>query len=106
MTSVCATRAISPFVYARRIVEGIRRNVPEAAHSIQSVMHRSAKCQDKIIKLNGECRARADEFGAGYLDLSRPKRRVGALRKDYTLGSLHRTGAGNKAWAEVLRPLV
>lgn len=95
------------FANARRIVEGIRRKVPEAALVIQSVMPRNAKYLDKITRLNGEYRALAAEFNAGYLDLWPVlSDGLGALRKEYTLDGLHLNGAGYKAWTEVLRPYV
>ncbi|MGA6222070.1 GDSL-type esterase/lipase family protein [Streptomyces umbrinus] len=92
-------------VRMERLVARIRAAAPAAPLYINSVLPRARIYADSICALNKHYARIADETGAAYLDLwpalAGPD---GAIRPEFSLDELHLTGAGYRAWTEVLRP--
>ncbi|MEU2739432.1 GDSL-type esterase/lipase family protein [Streptomyces sp. NPDC007095] len=88
-----------------RLVARIRTTVPQAPLYLNSVMPRAQVYATNVRALNRHYARIADRAGATYVDLwSALAGPDGALRPEFTLDELHLTGAGYRAWVEVLRP--
>jgi lysophospholipase L1-like esterase len=89
----------------RGLVESVRRASPDSVVLINSVMPRRRSMADAIEQLNTHYGQISDEAGATYVDLWPALADTSrALRREFTLDSLHLNGAGYRAWVEVLRP--
>lgn len=90
------------------IIAGIHDRAPGTPVLLQSVMPRKAAFRDDVRALNDRYQALAATTPlTDYIDLwpalATPQ---GTLRPEMTRDKLHLTGAGYRAWTEVLRPLL
>ncbi|SFS16930.1 Lysophospholipase L1 [Microbacterium sp. cf046] len=90
----------------RTIVQRTQITTPHTEVYVQSIMPRRAKQAPRIRKLNAEYKRIAEDQGVTFIDLWPALSAGDELRPGYTLDSLHLTGAGYRAWAEVLEPLL
>lgn len=100
-----------------RLVKKIRRTSPQTKLYIQSVMpinndfrrYKNLIGREKTVKLfNERIEKIARDNDAVYIDLwpALADPATGKLKKQYTNDGLHLTGAGYRAWTELLRPYV
>lgn len=100
-----------------KLVKNLRMLSPGTKIYLQSVMpvnndfkrYKSLVGKENVIKsLNTEIKKIAGRNGCTYIDLTPaladPK--TGKLRRNFTNDGLHLTGAGYKAWMEVVKPYV
>ena len=88
-------------------IDTIRAQAPEAAILLQSIMPRQAKFRARIDELNAQFRQIAEATSrARYVDLWPVLADRDALRPGLTLDGPHLNGAGYRAWAGVLQPLL
>ncbi|MDE6242813.1 MAG: sialate O-acetylesterase [Muribaculaceae bacterium] len=100
-----------------KLVKKIREISPDTKVYLQSVMpinndfkrYKSLYGTENVIKgFNNQIARIADEEGCVFIDLtaalSDPK--TGKLKRNFTNDGLHLTGAGYKAWMEVVEPYV
>lgn len=91
----------------RAIVRGIQSAWPECVILLQSVMPRGKKWQQRVTALNRELRNISAETHIEYVDLwPALEGNEGALKPEYTSDELHLTGAGYRAWRDVLEPYI
>lgn len=99
------------------LVKAIREKSPETQLYIQSVMpvnndfkrYKSLYGREKIIPaLNDQLKVIAEENNAVYVDLwpALADPDSGKMKKEFTNDGLHLTGAGYRAWTELIRPYV
>lgn len=100
-----------------RLVKNIRRTSPQTKLYIQSVMpinndfrrYKNLIGKEKTVKrFNEKIEKIARDNDAVYIDLwpALADSATGKLKKAYTNDGLHLTGAGYRAWTELLRPYV
>lgn len=100
-----------------RLVKNLRMLSPGTKVYLQSVMpvnndfkrYKSLVGKEKVIKgFNAEIKRIAAENGCTFIDLTPALAdpATGKLRRNFTNDGLHLTGAGYKAWMEVVRPYV
>lgn len=89
----------------RALVEAIRARAGSTPLFINGVMPRSAFFSARIRALNDHYKAIAADAGATYIDTWRVLAgENGAIRPEFTADGIHLTGAGYRAWTELLRP--
>lgn len=99
------------------LVRRIRSEAPQTQLYVQSVMpidnsfrrYRNLLGRERVIpELNGMLKEISARNGAIYLDLwpalADPK--TGSMKKGFTNDGLHLTGAGYRAWTDLIRPYV
>lgn len=99
-----------------RLVKEIRRRSPQTRLYLQSVMpidndfnvYKNLKGeQEKVPQLNSRIRAIARQEGLTYIDLwPILADEKGKLNSRFTNDGLHLTGAGYRAWADAIAPLL
>lgn len=90
-----------------KIIERVKELAPGAPIHVQSVMPRGPRWRQRVLRLNAAVSQVARRTGAQYVDLWPALEGVdGALKRNYTMDDLHLTGAGYRAWVEVLRPVM
>lgn len=99
-----------------RLVRKIREKSPDTKLYVQSVMpinnsitkYKSLIGKEKTIKgFNEQIKGIAEKEGAFYIDLwPALADDKGNLKREYTNDGLHLTGAGYKAWTNLIRPYV
>jgi lysophospholipase L1-like esterase len=90
-----------------RLVERLRRELPDCAVYVQGLMPRARSFASRIHALNQRYRDIAGQRGVTFIDLFPAfVDGTGQLRADYTTDDLHLGGAGYLAWREVLKPFV
>ncbi len=90
-------------VYSK-IVKQLREELPECRTFVQSLLPRHLVYANRIIKLNKQLQALAEENGCTYIDLFHALvDSKGGLRKDLTNDDLHLLGDGYLIWAETIR---
>lgn len=89
------------------IVASIRTQAPEAGILLHGILPRQAKYRGRIDDLNTHYRQIAeDTLGVVYVDLWPTFANGDSLRDDFTLDGLHLNGAGYRAWADAIRPIL
>lgn len=89
----------------RALVKAIRAHAGATPLFINGVMPRSAFFSPRIRALNAHYQAIAAESGATYLDTwSVLASENGAIQPDFTADGIHLTGAGYRAWTQLLKP--
>jgi lysophospholipase L1-like esterase len=89
----------------RAMVQRIQHMAPSVPLFINSITPRSTHFRDRIILLNQDYRAIAEESGAIYVDLWPAFAGAdGAIRTELTTEGLHLSVAGYKVWTDILRP--
>lgn len=98
------------------LVKEIRRQTPETEVYVQSVMpinndfgrYKGLRgCENVIVEFNRLIRESASRNGAVFIDLwPALADSEGRLRREYTNDGLHLTGAGYRAWTDVLKKYV
>lgn len=99
------------------LVKRIRTEAPQTQLYVQSIMpidnsfrrYKALLGRERVIpELNGMIKKIAEDNGAIWLDLwpalADPK--TGRMKKGYTNDGLHLTGAGYRAWTDLIRPHV
>ncbi|KQZ86088.1 hypothetical protein ASD56_07455 [Microbacterium sp. Root166] len=90
-----------------KIIERVKELAPGAPIHVQSVMPRGPRWRQTVLRLNAAVSQVARRTGVQYIDLWPALEGVdGALKRNYTMDDLHLTGAGYRAWVEVLRPIM
>lgn len=91
----------------REIIEQIGIRAPEARLTVQSVMPRQRKFQERIQALNENLERLAEKAGAAYLDQwPLLDDGTGQLKSGYTEDGLHLNGTAYREWAALLAPIV
>jgi lysophospholipase L1-like esterase len=89
----------------RALVQQIQHMAPSVPLFINGITPRSTRFRDRIIRLNRDYRAIAEESGAIYVDLWPAfAGDDGAIRTELTTEGLHLSVAGYKVWTDILRP--
>jgi lysophospholipase L1-like esterase len=89
----------------RALVHQIQQMAPSVPLFINSITPRSTHFRDRIIFLNQDYRAIAEESGAIYVDLWPAFAGAdGAIRTELTTEGLHLSVAGYNVWTDILRP--
>ncbi len=98
------------------LVKEIKTQTPQTKLYLQSLMpidntfgrYKNLKGREQtIIDFNKEIKKIAERNGAEYIDLwPALENGEGSIRKEFTNDGLHLTGAGYRAWAELLMPYV
>jgi lysophospholipase L1-like esterase len=87
------------------LVQRIRCMAPSTALFVNSILPRSTRFRDRIVRLNAHYQRIADEGGATYVDVWPALAGTdGAIRPALTTDGLHLSIAGYRAWTDVLRP--
>lgn len=100
-----------------KLIRRIRTEAPNTKLYVQSVMpinndfkrYRNLIGTEKTVKeVNAKIKAEAEKQGATYIDLwpALADSRTEKLKREYTNDGLHLTGAGYRAWTELIRPYV
>ena len=93
-----------PDVY-REIVTTIRRDAPETALYLQSVLPRDQEYRNEVEAYNRVIKDLADEFGLVYVDLyDHFLAADGSIDDAYSVDELHLNGAGYQLWQSLLEP--
>lgn len=94
----------------RGILDGIEDRAPGAPVVVQSVMPRTVKYRAEIRALNAALERLVVDAGSkhvSYLDLwPTLADHRGMMRSEYSRDHLHLTGAGYRAWAGILEPVL
>ncbi len=91
----------------REILKRCKNESPQTKVFVQSILPRARSFDKRIIRLNQQIAAMADEYGYTYIDLFShfvsPK---GGMRDDLTNDHLHLLAAGYVLWKKILEPYV
>jgi len=99
------------------LVKKMKELSPDTKFYLQGIMpinndfkrYKTMAGKEKVITaLNNKIKAIADKYGCVYISLTEALQdpKTGKLKREYTNDGLHLTGAGYKAWTDVLMPYV
>lgn len=89
-----------------RMLSRLARRAPGATVYVESVLPREPEFDGHLFRLNAVLRQVAEEHGVTWIDLWPALVEGGRLRPGYDVDGVHLSGAGQQAWADVLRPYV
>jgi lysophospholipase L1-like esterase len=113
---LCYNRPIPDIIANyRKILNRFHDELPDTEVYVQSVLPfndqlfpaRKLRTNENIVKLNGEIRKLAGEFGLTYIDLTPALAGAdGRLPAEYTSDGLHLSRAAYYVWRDQIKPLV